>query len=118
MRAILLSHTHWDRAWYLPFQSYRLHWVRLIDHVLDILESQPDYRCFTLDGQTVVLEDYRQIRPQRWPEIENWIRSGRLQVGPFFVLPDEFLVSGEALLRNLQRGIRSVRAWGGIPSEG
>ncbi|MCJ2543261.1 glycosyl hydrolase-related protein [Thermostichus vulcanus] len=118
MRAILLSHTHWDRAWYLPFQSYRLHWVRLIDHVLDILESQPDYHCFTLDGQTVVLEDYRQIRPQRWPEIENWIRLGRLQVGPFFVLPDEFLVSGEALLRNLQRGIRSVRAWGGIPSEG
>ncbi|MEN9230897.1 MAG: glycosyl hydrolase-related protein [Thermostichus sp. DG02_5_bins_236] len=118
MRAIILSHTHWDRAWYLPFQGYRLHWVRLIDQVLDILKSQPDYRCFTLDGQTAVLEDYRQIRPQRWPEIESWIQSGRLQVGPFFVLPDEFLVSGEALMRNLQRGIRSVRAWGGIPSEG
>ncbi|MCF2971099.1 glycosyl hydrolase-related protein [Synechococcus sp. Nb3U1] len=118
MRAIIISHTHWDRAWYLPFQVYRLQLVRLIDHVLDILESQPDYRCFTLDGQTVVLEDYRQIRPQRWPELEQWIRSGRLQVGPFFVLPDEFLVSGEALIRNLQRGIRLVRAWGGIPSEG
>lgn len=118
MRAIIISHTHWDRAWYLPFQGYRLQLVRLIDHVLDILESQPDYRCFTLDGQTVVLEDYRQIRPQRWPELEQWIRLGRLQVGPFFVLPDEFLVSGEALIRNLQRGIRSVRAWGGIPSEG
>ncbi len=118
MHAIIISHTHWDRAWYLPFAGYRLQLVRLIDQVLDILASQPEYRCFTLDGQTVVLEDYRKIRPQRWPEIEKWIRSGRLQVGPFFVLPDEFLVSGEALIRNLQRGIRSVRAWGGIPSEG
>ncbi len=118
MHTIIISHTHWDRAWYLPFAGYRLQLVRLIDQVLDILASQPDYRCFTLDGQTVVLEDYRQIRPQRWPEIEKWIRLGRLQVGPFFVLPDEFLVSGEALIRNLQRGIRSVRAWGGIPSEG
>ncbi len=33
----VISHTHWDREWYLTFQQFRLKLVHLIDKLLDIL---------------------------------------------------------------------------------
>ena len=61
----LISHTHWDREWYKPYQEFRLNLVRLIDGLLDLLARDPDYKYFMLDGQTIVLEDYLEIRPER-----------------------------------------------------
>ena len=109
----LVSHTHWDREWYEPFQVYRSRLVVLVDSLLEILDQEPDYRSFTLDGQTVVLEDYLEIRPDRRQVLEAHIRAGRLHVGPWYVLPDEFLVSGESLIRNLMRGARVASVFGG-----
>lgn len=103
----LVSHTHWDREWYEPFQVFRARLVQCIDKLLHIFESDPDYKCFMLDGQTIVLEDYLAIRPEREQTLRDLISAGKLQVGPWYILPDEFLVSGEALIRNLQRGTRS-----------
>ena len=60
---IVVSHTHWDREWYATFEQFRIRLVRLIDQVLDLLESDLRFRYFTLDGQTIVLEDYLAIRP-------------------------------------------------------
>ncbi len=99
-----MSHTHWDRAWYLPFERFRVRLVRLVDRVLDLLERDPAFRAFTLDGQTVLLEDYLDVRPEARPRIAALVQAGRLVVGPFYVLPDLFLVSFESLVRNLQRG--------------
>src|SRR5690242_1911109 len=99
----LVAHTHWDRAWYLPFQQFRMRLIRLIDRLLDILDTDPDFRCFTLDAQMVVLEDYLEIRPERRGDIERYVREGRLLIGPWYVLADEYLVSPEALVRNLER---------------
>ncbi len=104
--AILVSHSHWDRAWYLPFETFRFRLVRMVDRLLDLLENDPAYRAFTLDGQTVLLEDYLEIRPEQEAHLLRLIRAGRLLVGPFYVLPDLFLVSGESLIRNLQRGLQ------------
>ncbi|MDX2272885.1 MAG: glycoside hydrolase family 38 C-terminal domain-containing protein [Cyanobacteriota bacterium] len=118
LHGVLVSHTHWDRAWYLPFEGYRLHLIALIDNILDILQTQPDFASFTLDGQTIILEDYREVRPERWSDIQKMVELRRLQIGPFFVLPDEFLVSGEALIRNIQRGIRLVKSLGGSCQDG
>lgn len=118
LRSFVVSHTHWDRAWYLPFEGYRLHLVRLVDSVLEILAREPEYRSFTLDGQTAMLDDYLEIRPERRGEIAALVKARRLFLGPCFVLPDEFLVSGEALIRNLQRGMRGVRALGGDCQDG
>jgi mannosylglycerate hydrolase len=101
---IVVSHTHWDRAWYLPFQTYRHRLVRLIDAVLDILESDACYRAFMLDGQTVLLEDYLAIRPQNINRIKAFVQENRIQIGPWYTLPDLFLPSGEAIVRNLQMG--------------
>jgi mannosylglycerate hydrolase len=103
-RMHILSHTHWDREWYQPFQQFRMRLVYLIDELLNILETQPDYKCFHLDGQTCCLEDYLEIRPENKERLKKQIKLGRILIGPWYVMPDEFLVSGESLIRNLQLG--------------
>ena len=98
----IIPHTHWDREWYLPFQRFRYTLVQLIDELLGILKDQ-DY-VFMLDGQTVVLEDYMEICPEKKHELMQRIREGKIAVGPWYLLPDEWLVGGESLIRNLEFG--------------
>ena len=109
---VVVSHTHWDREWYLPFEAFRARLVRMMDALLDLLDRDPEYRHFVLDGQTVPLDDYLEIRPERRADIERLVREGRLVIGPGYVLPDEFLIGGESHIRNLMTGIRSARAYG------
>ncbi|MFQ5812950.1 MAG: alpha-mannosidase [Anaerolineae bacterium] len=111
-QAYIVSHTHWDREWYQPFQEFRIRLVTLVDRLLDILASDPSYRHFMLDGHSIVVEDYLQIRPEREPDIREQVQKGRLLIGPWYVLPDEFLVSPEALIRNLMLGQRVARRFG------
>ena len=108
----LISHTHWDREWYLPFQLFRLQLVSLVDDLLEILDSDPDYKHFTLDGQTIVLDDYLEVRPENEARIRKYVQNGRLLIGPWYILPDEFLVSPEATIRNLLSGDRNARRFG------
>jgi mannosylglycerate hydrolase len=110
----LVSHTHWDRAWYVTFQEYRIRLVQLIDRLIDILDQNQDYCYYMLDGQMSVLDDYLEVRPQRKPVLQALTRSGRVQVGPWFVLADEFLVSPESLIRNLMLGHRIGQDYGGV----
>lgn len=100
----IVPHTHWDRAWYVPFEEFRLRLVRLTDRVIQILTSDERFRSFVFDGQTIVLEDYLQIQPEREETLKKLVQDNRLHVGPWYVLPDEFLVSGEAIVRNLMIG--------------
>ena len=113
-QATLVSHTHWDRAWYCTFQEYRIRLVRLVDRLLRILDQDPDFRVFMLDGQMSVLEDYLEVRPERAAELQAHCRAGRIQVGPWYVLADEFLVSPEALIRNLMIGRKMGEPYGGV----
>lgn len=103
-RVVVVPQTHWDREWYSTFEQFRIRLVRLTDKLLSILDSDPRYHSFTFDGQTVVIEDYLALRPQNRRRIAALTRQGRLLLGPWYVLPDEFLVSGEALIRNLMVG--------------
>jgi len=100
----IVPHTHWDRAWYVPFEEFRRRLVRLVDRLVYILKTNENFKCFVFDGQTVVLEDYLEIKPEREDDLRKLVRQGRLYVGPWYVLPDEFLVSGEAIVRNLMIG--------------
>lgn len=109
----VISHTHWDREWYLPFQLFRLRLVDLIDNLLDILDRDADFRHFHLDGQTIVLEDYLAVRPENEQKLRNYIRQGRILVGPWYQLNDEFLVSGESTIRSLLIGHRISQDFGG-----
>jgi alpha-mannosidase len=113
MNIHIVPHTHWDREWYLPYQRFRLKLVHLMDRLLDLLASDPQYAYYMLDGQTILLEDYLEIRPEREAEIHQYILSGRLLIGPWYILPDEFLVSPEAIIRNFLQGERDARRFGG-----
>jgi alpha-mannosidase len=108
----IVSHTHWDREWYQPFQVFRFHLVELIDCLLDLLDSDPAYYSFLLDGQTILLEDYLAIRPEREPDLRRHVAHGRLMIGPWYILPDEFLVSPEATVRNLMLGAKVCARFG------
>lgn len=108
----LISHTHWDREWHMTFQQFRLRLVKLIDDLLDQMAADVNYRHYTLDGQTIILDDYLLIRPERENELRTHIENGRLLVGPWHILPDEFLVSPEATIRNLLQGDRTARRFG------
>jgi mannosylglycerate hydrolase len=114
----VVPHTHWDREWYAPFQTYRVALVHLVDGLLDLMERDPRYSRFLLDGQTAVVDDYLAVRPEAAPRIERLVRAGRLQVGPWMVLMDEFMVSGETIVRDLQRGIARTRELGGDATVG
>ncbi len=98
-----MPHTHWDREWYRPFQSFRMQLVDLVDRVLEMLEADPEF-AFTLDGQLATIDDYLEIRPEQQQRIAQHVASGRLAIGPWQILMDEFLVSGETLVRNLEMG--------------
>ncbi len=108
----VISHTHWDREWYLTFQQFRLKLVHMIDKLLDILEADPEYRYFMLDGQTIVLDDYLQMRPEREAILRGHIAAGRILIGPWHILSDMFLVSPEAQIRNLLEGARTAARFG------
>jgi mannosylglycerate hydrolase len=108
----LVPHTHWDREWYRPFQSFRMQLVDLVDRVLEMLEAEPDF-AFTLDGQLATIDDYLEIRPDQEERLRRHVQSGRLAIGPWQILMDEFLVSGETLVRNLERGWRRAEDFGG-----
>ncbi len=111
---ILVSHTHWDREWYLPFEDFRWQLVKTMDQLLDLMEGNPQYAHFNLDGQTILLDDYFEIRPQHRSRIKRLVIEGRLQIGPWYVLADEFLVSGESLIRNLLYGHQIAREFGAV----
>jgi alpha-mannosidase len=107
----LLVHTHWDREWYRPFPRFRSRLVSLIDEVLDGTAGSP----FLLDGQAVVLEDYLEVRPERSADVSTALRQGaleepRLEAGPWYVLADALIPSGEGLVRNLLAGRRVLRS--------
>jgi mannosylglycerate hydrolase len=104
-----ISHTHWDREWYLPFETFRAMLVRMMDDMMELLDERPEFRAFTLDGQSVLLEDYTTIRPERAKALRTLGKARRLFAGPWYVLPDEFLVSGESLVRNLMIGSSIAR---------
>lgn len=113
-----ISNTHWDREWRYSMQRTRHMLVHMIDMLLDILEREPEFKSFHLDSQTIPLQDYLEIRPERRERIVQHIKDGRLLVGPWFVLPDEFCVGGESLVRNLLLGHRQARELGGVSKTG
>ncbi len=109
----IVSHSHWDREWYKSFEQFRSMLVNMVDGLLDLLGRDPNFICFTLDGQTVILEDYLAVRPEKEKEIRRFVVEGRLIIGPWYILPDEFLVSAEATVRNLLIGTGMAKDFGG-----
>lgn len=105
---VVVSHTHWDREWYRSAEEFRLALVDLVDELLDGKADGP----FLLDGQTIVLDDYLSVRGDRRDELASALQSGTLEAGPWYVLGDTLVPTGEAIVRNLLEGRRMLRAVG------
>jgi hypothetical protein len=114
----IVPHTHWDREWYAPFQDFRHRLVRILDEFLPRLEADPSYARFLLDGQTAVIDDYLEVRPEAEERLVRLASSGRLGVGPWAILMDEYMVSGETIVRDLQMGIARAARFGGAMDVG
>ncbi|WP_019056161.1 glycoside hydrolase family 38 C-terminal domain-containing protein [Streptomyces prunicolor] len=110
--AVFVPHFHWDREWYEPFQVFRHRLVAALDTVLETAETDPDFR-FTVDGQMAAIEDYLEMRPENRERVAALVAEGRLAVGPWLILLDEFLCSGETIVRNLQMGWAAAAELGG-----
>jgi alpha-mannosidase len=115
-RFFVVPHTHWDREWYLPLEHFRLELAALVDDVLTTLDRDGRFDSFTLDGQAILLEDYLELRPEQEQRLRALLAAGRLVTGPSYVLPDELLVGGESLVRNLLLGRSVCRRLGAQPS--
>src|SRR5260221_12019740 len=85
----------------------------MLDDVIERLQADAGFRSFLLDGQTVLLEDYLRARPEREPDLKALVKTSRLQVGPWYVLPDDLIPSGESLVRNLLLGAADAERLGG-----
>jgi mannosylglycerate hydrolase len=114
----VISHTHWDRAWYWAFQKYRIRLVNIVDQLIDILQNDPKYVSFTFDGHSAVLEDYLEVKPEKRSVLEELVSKKKIYVGPWYVLPDEFIVSAESLVRNLLIGSDIASKFGNVLMEG
>ena len=112
-KILVVSNTHWDREFRHSFEKTRRHLLDMLDTTLDILEKDPDYPSFTMDGHGIMVDDYLEMRPERRPLVEKLVQSGRLILGPYYTLAEEFSVGHEALVRNMIFGRKTVERYGG-----
>ena len=112
LQGIFVSQTHWDREWYLTFEELRKWLVKLIDDLIENLPKNPDYKSFMLDGQVLPIEDYLEMRPENEDKFRSLVQQGRIVIGPFYILADEFGESGEGMIRNLLLGHKISEKFG------
>ena len=86
VKAYVMAHTHRDREWHRTFQQFRFSLVDMMARLLDLLEKDPGYEVFHLDGQTVMLEDYLEMRPEQRSRVKSLVEEGRLVIGPVKII--------------------------------
>ncbi|WP_288394178.1 alpha-mannosidase [uncultured Vagococcus sp.] len=111
-KVYIISHSHWDREWYMPYEQHHMRLITLIDDLLEQFETNPDFNSFHLDGQTISLDDYLEVRPNKREALQKAITEGKLKIGPFYILQDDFLTSSESNTRNMLVGLEESKKWG------
>ncbi len=120
----IISHTHWDREWFLNSPYTREWLIPFFDSLFRMMEKEPRY-IFILDGQTIMIEDYfdelekvgREVQEYR-EKIIKYTKEKRLILGPYYLQPDWQLISDESLIRNLLIGIKMADQLGGSMKTG
>ena len=118
IQAHFISNTHWDREWRYSAQRTRYMLVSMLDMLFDIFEKEPDFHSFHMDSQTLPIQDYLEARPEKEALVRKYIKDSKLIIGPWFCLPDEFLVGGESLIRNLLLGHKIAHKFGSVAKTG
>lgn len=109
----IVSHSHWDREWRYPLWQTRLYLIEFIDELVTLLKNGT-YPGFLLDGQVIPILDYIEAKPHMKETICDLIKEDKLQIGPWYTLPDEYPIDGECLVRNLLKGIRESEKLGKV----
>lgn len=109
----IIPHTHWDREWRYPIWENRMYLRDLMEELLDTLEQNEEYKSFLLDGQTVAALDFLEVCPEQKARVKKLIRDNRIQIGPWYTLPDLYPISGESIVRNLLKGKSEAEKLGG-----
>jgi len=108
----VLSGTHWDREWRYTAEQSKLRLADLIDSLITLMENNPEYSYFHLDGGIIVLEDYLSVHPEMEQRLARLIQKGRILLVPWYTLPDMFIVMPECIIRNLLMGRRIIEPHG------
>lgn len=101
----VFPHTHWDREWYFTTSRSKVYLLKDLMHVIDNLQHNTGYDRFILDGQASLIEDYLKWRPQDKNVIKQLVADKKLIIGPWYTQTDQFVISGESIVRNLQYGM-------------
>jgi mannosylglycerate hydrolase len=108
----IVPHMHWDREWYFTTEESRILLVNNMEEILDVLENNPEYPYYVLDGQTAVLEDYFAVKPEYKERVKKLVQAGKLIIGPWYTQTDEMIVGEESIVRNLLYGIKDSEQLG------
>lgn len=122
--AHILSHTHWDREWYLN-SPYTNEWlIPFFNGLFAMLEKEPEYK-FILDGQLSMIEDYFEELSKNDMSVSEarrkirlHVERGALFIGPYYLQPDWQLLSEESLVRNILVGQKLAKSLGGSMKSG
>jgi len=110
----IVTYTHWDREFRWEFERTRMRLVDCIDALLEIMEKEPDYRSFLMDGQLTMIDDYLEIRPEKAEQIKKLTEAGRMELGPWYTLADCAPIQGESVVRNIQYGVKKSKEYGNV----
>ena len=108
----VVPHMHWDREWYFTCEESKILLVNNMQEILDRLETDENYPCYVMDGQTAILEDYLNLKPENKDLIKKFVQSGKLIIGPWYTQTDEMVVGGESIVRNLLYGSKDCKEFG------
>ncbi len=108
----VVPHMHWDREWYFTTEESRILLVYDMEEILTMLETNPDYPYYVMDGQTAILEDYFAVKPENRNRVKKLVQEGKLIIGPWYTQTDEMVVGAESIVRNLLYGMRDCREIG------
>lgn len=109
----MVPHTHWDREWFFTSSRAKVYLLKDVQDVLTKLEEDPRFSCFVLDGQASLIVDYLNWRPQDEARVKKLVSQKKLIIGPWYTQTDQFLPSGENIVRNLTYGMRICERLGG-----
>ncbi len=108
----VIPHMHWDREWYFTTEESRILLVNNMEEILSRLENDDNYPYYMLDGQTAILEDYFEVKPENKQRVKDLVQKGKLIIGPWYTQTDEMVVGGESIVRNLLYGIKDCKEFG------
>lgn len=108
----IVPHMHWDREWYFSTEESRILLVNNMEEIIKMLENNPNYPYYVMDGQTAIIEDYLAVKPENKNRIKKLVQDGKLIIGPWYTQTDEMVVGGESMIRNLLYGIKDCDEFG------